>query len=220
SRDRLKFADRPRHVLKRIVVELQVLVFRPRSSPIEQVQVIAFIEHELDEAVAGSKIEDVRPIHQREYHQQGNRVALLFRYDRNIVIELCFIECPHQFFRGLSNGGSRRHCFVKRGQFSYQIGKRVSDNRCVFYCYFAPLVFRLFWRLGCAGIGFRLLSVAGFVYFSIRSSLASMSSSRISILVTRSASATKSARDGMLNCSSTRNIAFSTASRNGEDAER
>src|ERR1700733_9002723 len=143
-------------------------------------------------------------------------MALLFGHDGNITIKLCLIECPYEFFWSLRNRGSRCYRFIERGQFSYQVQKRVGDNRSFFHGYFAPFVFRLFRCFGCAG---RLRS-AGFVYFSIRSSLASMSSSRISILLTRSASETKSAREGMLNCSSTRSIAFSTASLNGDDAER
>ena len=60
----------------------------------------------------------------------------------------------------------------------------------------------------------------GAIRLRITSSLASRSSSRISMFVMRSAMEMTSARDGMASCSSVLSMAFSTASRNGAEMVR
>ena len=75
--DGLDLANGSRHVLHGVVVELQILVFEARSTPVQKEYVIAAVQHKLNEAMAGTQIENVGPVHEREDQQQRNRMPLL-----------------------------------------------------------------------------------------------------------------------------------------------
>ena len=112
--DRLYLAHDAWQVVEHIVVELHVLVFRSWSSPVEQKNVVAAISHVFDKAVSRTQIKDMRPIHDCEHQQQRHSMPLLVRYDRDVSVELGFVERPDQRFRCLGNSRIGRQQPVER----------------------------------------------------------------------------------------------------------
>ena len=207
--DFLELANGARQILQRVVVEREVLVFRARRTPIEQIQIVAVSEHVFGIAVTRAQVEHMGPVHDREDHQQRNRLALLLRHDGNEAVQLGLVQRPDQLLGRLRDLRIGRQQPVELvdvlGRF-VPAGTEVEKGRNL-RC----------WRRG--------LDVASLMVSCLRcartracsSSFASRSSSRISILVRRSAIRVTSSRVGKLSCASVLAMLSSIALRNGPE---
>ena len=102
------------HVVERVVVKLKVLVFGSRHSPIEQIQIVAFFEHVLDEAVPRPEIGECRAgSSTRKPATREQDDAFLWVQNRDIVVYLGLIERPNQLLGSLGNGGLGCHYLGK-----------------------------------------------------------------------------------------------------------
>src|SRR5260370_27968616 len=88
------------------MIELQPFVLGTRRSPVKQVDIVALLDHILDEAIAWPQIEDIRPVHQREHQQQWYLVPLLGGDDWNVAVQPGFVERPDHLLWRLGNAGA------------------------------------------------------------------------------------------------------------------
>src|SRR5579864_7018609 len=143
-------------------------------------------------------------------------MAFLWRQNRDVSPQLGFVQRPYALFGRLGDGGLRVHHFREFHHLARQFNDVIHNRSNWFHSYFAPFFLVLF--AGAAAAAFTTTGLAS--NFSMRSSADSMSSSFISICVTRSARLMKSVRDGRLSCCSVCGMTFSSDSRNGCEAVR
>ncbi len=101
--NRLEFADDARQILERVVVKRQILVLGSGCTPVEQIQVVPVPQHVLGETVSGPQVEHMRPVHDREHHQQRNAFAFCGGDDRDVAVQLGLVERPDDLFGRLGD---------------------------------------------------------------------------------------------------------------------
>jgi len=103
ARYRFQLPDDSRQVFERVIVVPQFAIFWSGDSPVEQIDVVALVEHVLHKTVSRPEVEHMGPIHNCEHQQQWNLVPLVFWQHRRVLKQTCFVQRPNQSLGRLGN---------------------------------------------------------------------------------------------------------------------